>query len=164
MNTQPMQTLRRYNIPDSPYFITCVTFHRQEILLRSIDLFWGSWDGVKLFAWVLLPEHFHSVLECEDMRISDIMHRFKITYSRRFRDKYGPGGVWQNRFWDHIIRDEQDMNRHLDYIHHNPVKHGLLNDSFLYEHSSLKTFHENAFYERDWRNSESKDIEGEFGE
>jgi putative transposase len=93
------------------------------------------------------------------------MHKFKITYSRRFRDKYKISGkIWQNRFWDHIIRDQKDMNRHLDYIHYNPVKHGITNDPFIYEHSSLGKYHSDGYYQRDWGVVDKIDIKGEFGE
>jgi len=96
--------------------------------------------------------------------ISRILHRFKITYSRRFREIHGPGRVWQNRFWDHVIRDQRDMNRHLDYIHYNPVHHGVVNDPFAYDLSSLRDWHKEGYYERDWGTKDQITLEGEYGE
>jgi putative transposase len=146
-----MKTLRRFDIRDRYYFITTITYKRRPILLKDIDLFWRCWDFEKPLAWVLLPDHFHVIIKIRKVSISIIMHDYKIIYFRRYRDKYNCGGkIWQNRFWDHIIRDPQDMKRHLDYTHYNPVKHGFVNDPFLYEHSSLKGYHHQGFYQRDW--------------
>ena len=117
-----------------------------------------------LSAWVILPDHFHFVLDIGELSLSEIMHDFKIAYSRRYRDKYGPGKVWQNRFWDHIIRDENDMNKHIDYIHYNPVKHGLVNNPFGYAYSSLSEYAKAGFYAADWGVKGAKDIVGDFGE
>jgi putative transposase len=58
--------------------------------------------------------------------------------------------VWQNRFWDHIIRDMDDRNRHLDYIHYNPVKHGHVSSPFEWEYSSIHDFRKQGFYASDW--------------
>ena len=160
-----MKTLRRFDIRDRYYFITCVTHDRNKILLDNIDLFWSSWHDTPLEAWAIMLDHFHVIIKIDKIAISDIMHKFKITYSRRYRNKYkAPGKVWQNRFWDHIIRDQQDMNRHLDYIHYNPVKHGLTNDPFLYKHSSLERYYADGLYQRDWGVVDPIEIVGEFGE
>jgi putative transposase len=159
-----MKTLRRYNIRDAYYFITTVTFNREKILLQDIDLFWTCWNIPKPDAWVILPDHFHIIIKIDDSNISDVMHRFKITYSRRFRQKYGPGKVWQNRFWDHIIRNQDDMNRHLDYIHYNPVKHSIVKDPFKYEYSSLMAYYKAGYYERNWGVVKKLSFKGDFGE
>ena len=42
------------------------------------------------------------------------------------RERRGEVAVWQRRFWEHSLRDEEDLNRHIEYIHYNPVKHGLV--------------------------------------
>ena len=68
------------------------------------------------------------------------------------------------RFWDHVIRDENDMNSHLDYIHYNPVKHGLVDDPFDWKDSSIHGYHRRGLYERDWGVSREIDFVGEFGE
>ncbi len=159
-----MKTLRRFNIKDSYYFITSVTHNRNNILTKDIDLFWDCWKQDVPEAWVILPDHFHVVIKIKDENISKIMHRFKITFSRRFRDKHNAGRVWQNRFWDHIIRDQEDMNRHIDYIHFNPVKHGLLNDPFEYKYSSLMEYFSKGHYSRDWGVIDKPDLKGEYGE
>ncbi len=159
-----MKTLRRFNIKDTYYFITTVTYNRNDILTKDIKLFWESWKRINPLAWVILPDHFHIIIHINNENISSIMHRFKITFSRRFRDKYNVGKVWQNRFWDHIIRNQDDLNRHIDYIHYNPVKHGLLNDPFEYEYSSLMEYFGKGHYSRDWGVIDKPDLKGEYGE
>lgn len=57
--------------------------------------------------------------------------------SRRKREE---AAVWQRRFWEHAIRDEVDLARHIDYIHANPVKHGLAADPFDWQWSSYRKY------------------------
>lgn len=159
-----MKTLRRYNIENADYFIVAVTHNRGKILHRDIDLFWGCWKSVKPYAWVIMPDHFHVMISAGETDIATLMHHFKITYSRNYRKEYGPGRVWQNRFWDHVIRDQRDLNNHLDYIHYNPVKHGIVVDPFQYELSSLRKYAEMGYYSRGWGVNEEMVFAGDFGE
>jgi putative transposase len=57
---------------------------------------------------------------------------------------------WQKRFWDHIIRDEEDLAQHLDYIHYNPVKHGLVTRPEEWQHSSFIAWQERGAYPEQW--------------
>jgi putative transposase len=159
-----MKALRRFDIRNTYYFITVVTLYRKPILTENIDIFWKSWKSQELFAWVVLPEHFHAILWIKEQSISKLLHGFKIRYYHERARRSGKGKIWQNRFWDHIIRGQEDMSRHLDYIHYNPVKHELANDPFLYEYSSLGLFYKQGFYQRDWGVRELPIFEGEFGE
>jgi putative transposase len=159
-----MKTLRRYDLRERLYFITVVTYGRQPLLLVDAPLFHRAWGQIEPIAWVVMVDHFHAILETGAQSISQIVHAFKIRYSRWFRDKYCPGHVWQNRFWDHVIRDQNDLNRHIDYVHYNPVKHGLLNDPFDYTHSSLSDYYQSGLYERDWGVKKELVFEGEYGE
>ena len=158
-----MKTLRRHITRQATFFVTVATYERQPILLREGELLHDSWRGRELLAWVVLPEHFHAIVSLGDESVSDIMHGFKITYSRRYRKLHGPGRVWQNRFWDHVIRDKVDLNRHLDYIHYNPVHHGVATDPFQYGLSSLLEWFNSGHYQRDWGIEEIK-FEQDFGE
>ena len=159
-----MKSLKRFDIRNRDYFITCVTYDRRGILTASTDLFLSCWNRIELIAWVVLPDHFHAIVSVGDKSISEIMHIFKVRYSRRFRDMYSPGRVWQNRFWDHMIRDQVDMNRHLDYVHYNPVKHGLVNQPSNWELSSFHDYNTSGYYDSDWGRVEPQGLEGEYGE
>ena len=159
-----MKSLKRYDIRDAFYFITVVTYGRKKILTENMDIFWKSWKDNKLYAWVILPDHFHAITEVYENSISEIIHKFKLQYYHRVSSRFRNKRIWQNRFWDHIIRNERDMNQHLDYIHYNPVKHGLIDDPFKYEYSSLHGFFEEGYYQRDWGVIEKPKFEGGFGE
>ena len=94
-----------------------------------------------------------------------MIHDFKISFAKRFHAKYGgKGKLWQGRFWDHIIRDQDDMNRHIDYIHYNPVKHSLVSDPFLYEYSSLIRYFNKGYYEREWGVTKIIKFDSSYGE
>jgi putative transposase len=82
----------------------------------------------------------------------------------RKRNGLDSGRIWQNRFWDHIIRDQKDMNRHIDYVHFNPAKHGYVNSPFNWTYSSIHEYHEEGFYSRDWGLRVIPDNKYKFGE
>ncbi|KAA3635983.1 MAG: transposase [Calditrichaeota bacterium] len=159
-----VKSLRRYYFKNHYYFLTVVSYQRKPILIDNIDLFWESWRDIKLEAWVVLPDHFHVILNSKNKGISNIIHQFKRRYSWYYNRFIQKGRVWQNRYWDHIIRNQEDLNRHIDYIHYNPVKHKIIDDPFLYKHSSLIKYFENGFYPRDWGNDYDYDKDFDFGE
>jgi putative transposase len=145
-----MTLLRRYDYHDRLCFVTCVTFNRRRILLNRPNLFIESWKSSRPIAWIVMPEHFHAIIPVGAESLSSIMHRFKVTYAWRFNEVVSTGRIWQPRFWDHWIRDENDLAKHLDYIHANPVHHGHVKDPFLWQQSSLMKWHMEGYYSRDW--------------
>ncbi len=74
------------------------------------------------------------------------------------------GRVWQNRFWDHIIREQNDFNRHIDYIHYNPVKHGYVSNPADLKLSSFSKLKRKGVYPDDWGVVEPKNLDGDYGE
>jgi putative transposase len=72
-------------------------------------------------------------------------------------------GIWQRRYWEHAIRDENDLSRHVDYIHFNPVKHGHVRRVSDWPHSSFHRFVERGWLVADW-GGDLKEITGSFGE
>ena len=62
----------------------------------------------------------------------------------------GEAGFWQRRYWEHLIRDETDLNNHIDYIHYNPVKHGYVEDPINWDLSSFKKYCERGNYAVNW--------------
>lgn len=163
-----MTRLRRLYVNGYLYFITSVTDSRRPLLVENIELFWdaiaksqakGPFD---LIAWVVLPEHIHVLIDPKGLRISKVLQSIKISFAKRFVIKHKePGAVWQSSFWDHVIRDEDDFRRHLDYIHLNSVKHGYVTNPFDWPHSSIMKF--KGLYSDGW---EIKDehYKGDFGE
>jgi putative transposase len=70
-------------------------------------------------------------------------------------------GLWQRRFWEHAIRDDDDLARHIDYVHWNPAKHGLVSRVADWPYSTFHRCVERGLYAPDWGDVT---IEGEFGE
>ena len=130
-----MTNIRRFFKKGDYCFLTHVTNNRQPILIEHFDLLSSALttkitkDDVEIISWVVLPDHIHLLLSQKSNTISNVMKQFKLSFSAKYRirNKCTSGRIWQNRFWDHIIRDENDLNNHIDYIHFNPVKHGHTN-------------------------------------
>ncbi|MBQ9724676.1 MAG: hypothetical protein IJV56_04955, partial [Neisseriaceae bacterium] len=61
---------------------------------------------------------------------------------------------WQRRFWEHKIRDEQDLQRHIDYVHFNPVKHGYVKQVCDWQYSSFHRFVRLGLLPKNWGGSE----------
>ena len=72
-------------------------------------------------------------------------------------------GIWQRRYWEHAIRNDTDLERHVDYIHFNPVKHGHVSRVRDWQHSSFHRYVERGVLPQDW-GGDLKDIPGAFGE
>jgi len=166
-----MKNLRRYHRLYDICFTTNVTYDRNPILIDNIDLFWKAVENTKsrtdfeIIAWVILPDHFHMILDPKHQDISRIIQRIKMSFAAYYRKENGllSGRVWQNRFWDHIIRDDNDMQRHVDYVHFNPVKHGLAKSPFEWEYSSVFQFYPEREWKFDLKLAEEFES-GEFGE
>lgn len=155
---------RRVFIPNSYVFLTVVTSNRRKILIENIELLRESFKNTKenydfkIFAMVVLPEHFHVLLKPKNIfEYPKIISSIKHSFSRNFnvvgqvcptydRNK----GIWQRRYLEHTIRDEEDLYKHLNYIHYNPVKHGLVNCVKDWEHSSFEKFVKLKNYDKNW--------------
>jgi putative transposase len=108
-----------------------------------------------LLAYVILPDHFHWLMriENESGNFSKVMHSIKRNFSLNYKEMNRfsmPLKLWQSRFWDHVIRDEQDLNRHFDYIHWNPIKHGYVDRPERWLVSSYQFWLNRGYYSCDW--------------
>jgi putative transposase len=112
-----------------------------------------------------MPDHFHVIINNREGELSNIMQRIKMSFAALYRQQAGiiRGRIWQNRFWDHIIRNQEDLNRHIDYIHYNPVKHRLTNSPFDWQYSSIHEYAKEKVYQPDWGRVETLGNE-DFGE
>ncbi len=175
-----MPEYKRLKLPHHPVFITIVTFNRNPILIKNINLLRESFKYAKqkhdfeIFASVILPDHLHLILNIGNLcDYSAIISLIKATFSKNINEcellnikenltsskiKKREKGVWQRRFIEHTIRDEKDLCNHLDYIHYNPIKHGLVKNVNDWEHSSFKKFVRTKWYEPNWGNY--NDIKG----
>jgi putative transposase len=158
-----MPDYRRFFIPNSIVFITCVTKDRYPYLKSEpdINLFFETLARVKeinpfeLLAYVVLPDHLHWLMKVNDPSgdFSKVMHSIKRNFTRNYKHAHNVQRslqIWQRGYWDHVIRDEQDLELHLDYIHWNPIKHGYVNKPEKWQHSSYYDWTRNGFYEIGW--------------
>lgn len=150
-----------------------VTYQREPILntplarelLRQAITAAGKRYPFAIEAFVLLPEHLHCLwrLPAGDSDYSLRWNLIKRTFTHAWlqsagqegivsvsRRRQGHRGVWQRRFWEHTIRDEMDYSRHADYIHWNPVKHGLVSCPHQWPQSSFHRWVQQGRYPADW--------------
>ena len=167
-----MSKLRRYYQEGNMYFVINVTLNRKPILLANADLLQTALrkvsisDKVEIVAWVVLPDHFHLLIDPAADDLSNIMRKIKLSFSSslRKRQELMSGRTWQYRFWDHAVRNQDNLNHHIDYIHYNPVKHGLVKSPFDYLYSSLHLFAKEGYYQMDWGVKEIPEFAGNYGE
>ena len=164
-----MSNYRRAFVPGGTWFFTVNLLQRRgnDLLVREIETLREVVRRVRqrypfeIDAWVVLPEHLHCVLTLPrgDSDFSVRWRLIKSGFSRALpkterlsavRQAAGERGIWQRHFWEHLIRDELDYQRHVDYVHVNPLKHGLVNRVVDWPYS---TFHRDVaagIYPADW--------------
>ena len=152
-----MPDYRRAWVPGGTYFFTVNLLERRNnsLLVRHVDVLREVVVSVKtrhpftIHAWVVLPDHLHCVVELpeDDADFALRWRLIKSDFSKRLpatervsavRQSRGERGIWQRRFWEHLIRDERDFAAHMDYVHINPLKHGLVDRVVDWPYS---TFH-----------------------
>jgi putative transposase len=108
-------------------------------------------------AWVVRPDHMHAIwtLPANDADHSRRWGRIKAEFVRRSGIQHESSvgrqaGVWQPRFWEHLIRDERDLATHMHYLHFNPVKHGLVARVQDWPYSSFHRRVRDGLYPADW--------------
>jgi putative transposase len=122
---------------------------------------------------VVLPEHLHSIWTLPPGDTDYALRRrlIKTFFSRgvepterrsKSREAKGERGLWQRRYWEHTIRYD-DFERHCDYIHYNPVKHGQVGAASDWPYSSFQSFVKHGIYLVNWASGKAVD-EDEFGE
>ncbi len=187
-----MATYRRFFNNDYKYvFITMITNNRIPILLDHIALLRSSFKYAmnkyifEIYSVVIMNDHIHLILKLNNNRnYPEIIRLIKYYFSIHIKKcghayalptlqlseskiKKREKGIWQRRYWEHTIRDENDLHRHIDYIHYNPVKHYNIAPKD-WEFSSFNKFVELGFYEKDWYNLDDKykinDLGADYGE
>jgi putative transposase len=182
-----MSRYRRLHTPGATFFFTLATQARQDLLttapvrnaLRQAIVEVRSQAAFEIHAWVLLPDHLHCIWELPPgdadygVRWSIIKRRVTQACASALDDagassasriKRRDGALWQRRFWEHQIRDEDDFARHVDYIHFNPVKHGCVQRVSDWPYSTFHRYVKAGIYAPDWGGAQQSDIPGDFGE
>ena len=176
-----MSDYRRARVPGATYFFTVNLRDRSsDLLIREIDLLRDTVRATKarhpfhIDAWVVLPEHMHCMWTLPEGD-ADFALRWKVIkfgFSRRLpsqevlsatQHKRGERAIWQRRYWEHLIRDDRDYQRHFDYIHFNPLKHGHVQRVVDWPYSSFHRAVRMGLYPRNWCGGAVAEEEG-FGE
>jgi putative transposase len=168
-----MPNYRRSRTAGGTWFFTLVTYRRRPLLtmpqarkiLRTVVAEVRHDYPFTIDGWVLLPDHMHCVwtLPVGDDDYSKrwglITARFTQTaktllhredWMNASKEKHREGSIWQRRFWEHAIRDNADYARHMEYLHYNPVKHGLVQAVGDWPFSTFRRCVREGIYEPDW--------------
>jgi putative transposase len=182
-----MSTYLRSRRPGGTFFFTVVTFQRRRLfanpenpkILKNIIAEVQNDYPFTLDAWVLLPDHLYCLwtLPSGDVDYPKRWGLIKAKFTKTiFQDegmsalltgsriRHREGTIWQRRFWEHQIRDERDLQMHLDYIHFNPVKHGWVNSPGEWQNSSFREFVSRNLYPVNWGENIELKFDQNFGE
>jgi putative transposase len=163
---------RRAEVAGGTYFFTLVTEQRRPLFRESetVALLMAAIEKVRsrhrfeIDAMVVLPDHLHALWTLPEGE-SDFSLRWRLikeAFTRAYikihaaphrnasRRAKGEQGIWQRRFWEHAIRDETDFHAHLDYIHINPVRHGLVRAARDWPHSTFRDWVARGGYDETW--------------
>jgi len=172
---------RRYFVPGGTYFFTVALADGfVPLLTEHVAALRRAFRRVRTEmsfrteAIVVLPDHLHTlwVLPPGDADFPTRWKKIKVAFSRALpnseqrsisRTHKGERGIWQRRFWEHVIRNETDWQRHMDYIHFNPVKHGYVQRVADWPYSSFHRYVKLGMYPRDWGTTvvDESDVYGE---
>ncbi len=172
-----MVNYRRDITPGGCYFFTLALNNRQsDLLVKYIANLGSAFRSAKrnnffsIEAIVILPEHLHMIMELpqNDADYSTRLRQIKTYFSRQLastgvrlsKNQQEEYNLWQRRFWEHRIRDEADFEAHVDYIHFNPVKHGLAKQAGDWPYSSFHRYVSEGIVPNNW----GGEIVGSFGE
>ena len=157
--------------PDDIFFFTIVTQNRtprfatpehRDTIINAMN---RTRDKYRLIykAWVILPDHLHLLLKSPVADYSRVLWDFKrwLTYEFRRSDDLRKGSrLWQDRFWEETVRDDDHYERCVDYIHFNPVRHGLVKAPVDWKHSSIHWYIRRGYIPPDWGYAGEVEIEG----
>ncbi|MGQ0619738.1 MAG: REP-associated tyrosine transposase [Panacagrimonas sp.] len=169
-----MRTYTRARVAGGCYFFTVNLAERggNDLLVRHIAELREAFrltlrdHPFVIEAMVVLPDHLHCIWRLPE-NDSDFSTRWRLIKSRfsrllptgerisASRSRRDERGIWQRRFWEHLIRDERDWRNHVDYIHFNPVKHGLVARAVDWPHSSIHRFLREGIMEPHWAAGEA---------
>jgi putative transposase len=147
---------RRAQVSGGTFFFTVNLLNRKsDLLVRKVDTLRKAFRSVQerhpftIVAIVIMPDHLHTIWQLpeDDGDYAKRWNLIKGAFSRALptidetigssRHAKRERGIWQRRYWEHQIRDDDDLMRHVDYIHYNPVKHGYVSQAQDWRYSSI---------------------------
>ena len=163
-----IHALSKSQTPGASYFFTVNLADRQsDLLQKRMDDLRLITNKIKhshpfvIEAMVVLPEHIHAIWRLPEgdadypMRWSLIKSGFsrkieKTEHIRLSRENKRERGIWQRRYWEHQIKDDGDFERHVDYIHYNPVKHGYVKRAIDWPFSTIHNYVQKGILPKNW--------------
>jgi putative transposase len=163
-----MPNYRRLFVPGGTYvFTVAIADRNRSWLVDRIDALSiafrivRAWRPYSMPACVILPDHLHCIwsLPEGDCAFPERWNRIKGEFSRRLDDDAHRSrsrvskrerGLWQRRYWERLVRDDRDLRNCIDYIHRNPVKHGLVARVADWPYSSFHRFVRDGRLPVDW--------------
>jgi putative transposase len=170
---------RRSQTKGGTYFFTLVTYNRIKIFKNEInaELLLNAIKQVKqkhpfkMIGYVLLPDHFHCIwtlpendfdfskrwrlIKSNFTRVCTLKNIIAQTPSRKLKKEKC---IWQRRFWEHQIRNEDELVKYLNYMHYNPVKHGYVDWAYKWRFSSFQHYVNQEIYTREWGSAEESSL------
>jgi putative transposase len=177
-----MPNYLRNRVPGGTYVFTVnLANRRSDLLVREIETLRTAIRAVRratpfhIDAWVVLPDHMHCIwtLPEADADYSGRWWDIKVRFSKAVphAGSLPPNtparkgrGIWQKRFWEHTIRDDRDYRAHMDYVHFNPVKHGLAAHPADWPYSTFRNCVTLGFYDAAWAPAENETMSSGMGE
>ncbi len=168
-----MRCYKRTFVPGATYFFTLNLYNRKnDLLIEHIDALRLAFKKVKsaypfsINAAVIMPDHCHMIITLaeNDTRYPQRLSMIKAAFSKQMtrdeaisksRQRKRERGIWQRRYWEHMIRDEVDYENHLNYIHYNPVKHGYVKKPSDWRYSSIHRFIKQGVIKENWACSDN---------
>jgi putative transposase len=161
---------RRSLLPGGAFFFTVVTAERKPLFAeqRNVATLRSAFRAIQLQrpftleAAVVLPGHLHCVWTPPgDVDFSTRWRLIKTWFTKhcdlalhaeakKARITRGERWLWQHRYWEHMLRDETDYRRHIEYIHFNPVKHGYVKAPIDWPYSSFRRYVKTGYYPSNW--------------
>ncbi len=164
-----MPDYRQAFVPGGTWFFTVNLLQRRgnDLLVREIEVLreavrhFRQRRPFRIDAWVVLPDHLHCIwtLPPGDSDFSTRWRLLKSEFSRSLprtehrsevRRNAGERGIWQRRYWEHLIRDDADLERHVNYVHVNPLKHGWVERVSDWPYSTFDRYVVRGIYPADW--------------
>ncbi|MDR0771044.1 MAG: transposase [Burkholderiales bacterium] len=174
-----MEYRRAWQVGGTYFFTVNLAERKRTLLVDHIEELRNTVRKVKqahpfdILAWVVLPDHLHAIwtLPDDDADFATRWRLVKAGFSRNLpqgerisdaRRRKGERGLWQRRYWEHLIVDEDDLQRHMDYVHINPVKHGYVLRASEWPYSSIHRCIRQGGLPEDW--ATEKEDKFSFGE
>ena len=162
---------RRAFTPGGSFFFTLVTHQRRPVFIsgETVEVLRNAFRAVRasrpfeIDAIVVMPDHLHCIwtLPPSDADFSTRWRLVKTWFTKHCEPTQRPmpsptqqarraQAIWQQRYWEHRLRDEADVAHHVDYIHYNPVKHGLAASPMDWPYSSFQRHVQAGIYPANW--------------